>query len=462
MEHELVRTYITESKTRFLEELFTWLRIPSVSAQKQHHADMLRAAQWLQVQLKALDFPTVELLETPGFPIVFGEKIVDPTAPTIFIYGHYDVQPAEPFELWETPPFEPTIRMLGGEEKIFARGACDDKGQAYMHLKAVETLLKTSGLPCNVKFFVEGEEEVGSSNLVPAILQHKDRLQCDAVLISDTSMIANDQPSITVGLRGLAYMEVEVTGPNRDLHSGVYGGAVANPANVLAGMIARLHDANGRVTIPGFYDRVYELSAEERAAMKEIPFDQVVYNRELDLPKEAGEVGYTTLERASIRPTLDVNGIWSGYTGQGAKTVLPAKAQAKISMRLVPHQDPDEIANLFEEHFLRLAPDTVRVKVTRHHGGKPFFTSTDSAAYRAAHRAMEQTFGKAPIPAREGGSIPITSDFAEILDVPVILLGFGLNSDALHSPNENYGTFNYFKGIETLAVFHHMLKEELA
>ncbi|MDX2063162.1 MAG: dipeptidase [Bacteroidia bacterium] len=458
--HAALLNYITAHRQRFLDELFDWLRIPSVSAQPQHRPDMDRAAQWLADRLSELGPTTVELLPTPGLPIVYAEFRVGPDAPTVLIYGHYDVQPAEPFELWESPPFEPRLGLLGGEEKIFARGACDDKGQVYMHVKATEALLRNGGLPCNLKFFIEGEEEVGSEHLAQAILDHKDRLACDVVLISDTAMIANDHPSITVGLRGIAYMEVSVYGPNRDLHSGVYGGAVANPINVLCELIAQLKDEQGRITIPGFYDAVEELSAEERAEMARIHFDLEAYKAALNLPAVSGEAGYTTLERGSIRPTLDVNGIWGGYQGQGSKTVLPAEAHAKISMRLVPNQDPATVAQQFADYLRQLAPPTVRIEVRELHGGQPFVMPTGAPAYKAAEAALTQTYGTKPIPAREGGSIPIVATFARELGVDVVLLGFGLNSDALHSPNENFGTFNYFKGIESLALFHHHLSAQ--
>jgi acetylornithine deacetylase/succinyl-diaminopimelate desuccinylase-like protein len=449
--HAAIKQYIDAHQQRFLAELFDWLRIPSVSAKSEHKADVLHAAQWLAGRLSALGLDNVALLPTTGFPVVFGEKIIDPALPTILMYGHYDVQPAEPLELWKSPAFEPEIR----DGKIWARGACDDKGQAYMHVKALETLLANGPLPCNVKFFVEGEEEVGSASLGPALRQYKDKLKCDVLVISDTSMIANDVPSICVALRGLAYVEVEVTGPSRDLHSGVYGGAVDNPVNVLCEMIAKLKDGSKRITIPGFYDDVRELSAAERAEIARIPFSEADYLKKLDLRAVAGEKGYSTLERASTRPTLDVNGIWGGYTGEGTKTVLPAKAFAKISMRLVANQDPEKVFRQFAAYFPTLAPPTVTVKVHQHHGGQPFETDTNSTGYRAAEAAMTQSFGIKPIPAREGGSIPIMALFKEVLGVPVVLMGFGLDTDALHSPNENYGVFNYLKGIETIALFHH-------
>ena len=380
---------------------------------------------------------------------------MDEQLPTVLVYGHYDVQPADPIELWTSPPFEPVIK----DGKIYARGACDDKGQMYMHVKAVELMMKTDGLPCNVKFMIEGEEEVGSDNLGIFVKENKERLKADLVLISDTGMIANDVPSVTVGLRGLSYIEVEVTGPKRDLHSGLYGGAVGNPINILCDMIASLLDEGKKVTIPGFYDGVIEVSAEERAQMAKAPFSEQEYCDELDMKATQGEVGYSTLERATIRPTLDVNGIWGGYTGQGAKTVLASKAYAKISCRLVPGQDPDKITNLLVNHIQSIAPDAVKVKVTPHHGGQPYLTPTDFTGYKAAHKAMETTFGKAPIPMRSGGSIPIVAMFEEELGLKSVLMGFGLDSDAIHSPNEHYGIFNYLKGIQTIPFFYQNLAD---
>ena len=393
----------------------------------------------------------VEICPTPGHPIVYAEKIVGDNVPTVLIYGHYDVQPADPYELWESPPFEPVIK----DEKIFARGSCDDKGQMYMHIKALEILNQQEVPPCNLKFILEGEEEVGSSNLDAFVRDNKERLKSDVILISDTAIIANDTPSITVGLRGLSYVEVEVTGPNRDLHSGVYGGAVGNPINILCDMISKLIDDHGRITIPGFYDKVQELSSEDRKKMALAPFDLDSYKKEIGIADVQGEDGYSTIERTGIRPTLDVNGIWGGYTGMGAKTVLPSKASAKISMRLVPDQNDKEITTLFTDHFTSLAPDSVRVKVTPHHGGMPAVTPTNSVAYKAASKAFEQAWGKTPIPTRDGGSIPIVSLFTEVLGVNTVLMGFGLDSDAIHSPNESFGIFNFLKGIETIVLFHH-------
>ncbi len=451
-----MKAYVEQHKERFISELLELLRIPSVSADSRHKADVRRTAEYIKEKLLAAGADQAELFETKGHPVVYGEKLIDPALPTVLVYGHYDVQPPDPLNLWETPPFEPTIRQtkIHPQGAIFARGACDDKGQMYSHIKAFEGLVTTNQLPCNVKFMIEGEEEVGSENLAEFLKEHKEKLAADVILISDTSVIANDTPSLEVGLRGLSYLEVEVTGPNRDLHSGVYGGGVANPVNVLCEMIASLKDANGRITIPGFYDKVVELSKEERAELAKAPFDLNAYQEELGIADVSGEAGYTTPERTSIRPTVDVNGIWGGYTGEGAKTVLPAKAQAKISMRLVPNQDPDEITQLFKEYFQRIAPKTVKVSVTPHHGGHPVVTPTDSAGFIAASRAFEEAWGKKPIPTRGGGSIPIVALFEKVLGLKTVLMGFGLDSDALHSPNEHYGIFNYLKGIETIGLFY--------
>jgi len=450
-----VQQYITQNKDRFLEELLALLRIPSVSADPKFSDDVFDCAKMVATRLTEAGAENVELCPTEGFPIVYGEKMLDASLPTVLVYGHYDVQPADPYELWHSPPFEPTIK----DEKIYARGACDDKGQMYMHIKAFEAMCKTNTLPCNVKFMIEGEEEVGSNNLGDFCRANKERLAADVVLISDTSMLANDVPSIDVGLRGLSYVEVDVFGPNRDLHSGVYGGAVANPVNVLCEMIASLKDENGRITIPGFYDKVVDLSTEERNELARAPFDEAFYKEDLGVKSLAGEAGFTAPERASIRPTLDVNGVWGGYIGEGAKTVLPAEAHAKISMRLVPNQTSEEITKLFTDHFNRIAPDYVRVAVRPHHGGEPVVTPTDSIPYKAASAAMELTFGKRPIPTRGGGSIPIVALFEKELGVKVVLMGFGLDSDALHSPNEHYGLFNYYKGIETIPHFHAQFAE---
>ncbi|HCW08301.1 MAG TPA: dipeptidase, partial [Cytophagales bacterium] len=401
-------------------------------------------------KLKEAGADTVELCETKGHPIVFGEKKINSSLPTVLVYGHYDVQPPDPLNLWTSPPFEPVIK----DGKIFARGSCDDKGQMYMHIKAFEAMMKLNQVACNVKFMIEGEEEVGSDNLGTFVKENKDKLKADVILISDTAMISLDHPSITVGLRGLSYLEVEVTGPNRDLHSGVYGGAVANPINVLAQMIASMHDENGRVTIPGFYDKVIALSDADRKKLNEAPFDLDEYKKDLNIDDVRGEKGYTTIERTGIRPTLDVNGIWGGYTGEGAKTVLPSKASAKISMRLVPDQNSSEITELFTKHFLSIAPKSVKVKVTPHHGGQPAVTPTDSKAFKAASKAFEEVWGKTPIPTRDGGSIPIVALFKKELGLDTVLMGFGLDSDAIHSPNEHYGVKNFLLGIETIVAFH--------
>ncbi len=445
----VVSDYLNQHQDRFIQELLDLLRIPSVSADSKYREDVFRTAEKVRQFLEDAGAENTQLLQTEGFPVVFGEKIVDPSLPTVIVYGHYDVQPPDPLDLWHSPPFEPVIK----DGNIYARGAADDKGQFFMHVKAFELMNRTGSLACNVKFMIEGEEEIGSENLASFLRQNKERYTGDVILISDTSMIANDIPSLTVGLRGLSYVEVEVTGPNIDLHSGVYGGAVANPINVLCTMIASLHDENRRITIPGFYDKVIELSSEERAKMAEAPFSLEEYKKELDIDDVLGEKGYNTVERASIRPTLDVNGIWGGYIGEGAKTVLPSKAYAKISMRLVPGQDPDEITELFAKHFKAIAPASVKVEVRPHHGGKPVVTPTDTAEYQAAALAMKETFGKEPIPARGGGSIPIVALFEEVLGLKSVLMGFGLDSDAIHSPNEKYGIFNYLKGIETIPHF---------
>lgn len=450
------KEYIEQNKQRFLDELFSLLRIPSVSADPKYTADVARTADAVKAALTAAGADNAEIITTGGHPVVYADKIIDPKLPTVLVYGHYDVQPPDPLELWTTPPFEPTIKKtdIHPEGAIFARGSCDDKGQMFMHVKSLEVMLKTQTLPCNVKFMIEGEEEVGSSNLGAFLKSNKEKLKADVILISDTSIIANDTPSIDVGLRGLSYMEVEVTGPNRDLHSGVYGGAVANPANVLCRMIASMHDENYHITIPGFYSNVAELTAEERAEMNKAPFNLEDYKKDLDVEDVMGEKGFTTIERTGIRPTLEVNGIWSGYTGEGAKTVLPSKAFAKISMRLVPNQTSAEISKLFDDHFKKIAPKGVKVKVSYHHGGEPVVVSTSSLAYNAAANAMLETYGKKPIPTRGGGSIPIVALFKSELGLDSVLFGFGLDSDALHSPNEHYGVFNYFKGIETIPLFY--------
>ncbi|MCU0397887.1 MAG: dipeptidase [Cyclobacteriaceae bacterium] len=446
----MIKNYIESNQQRFLDELFDLLRIPSVSADSRHKADVRKAAEYLKNKLIEAGVDKAELHETPGHPIVYAEKIVNPSLPTILVYGHYDVQPPDPLNLWESPPFEPVIK----DGKIYARGSCDDKGQVYMHVKAFEAMMKLKTLTCNVKFMIEGEEEVGSENLENFVKANKEKLKSDIILISDTALISLEHPSITAGLRGLSYVEVEVTGPNRDLHSGVYGGAVANPINVLSKMIASLHDENGRVTIPGFYDKVAELSQAERDAINKAPFNLDNYKKELGIVEVQGEKGYTTLERTGIRPTLDVNGIWGGYTGEGAKTVLPSKAYAKISMRLVPNQNNQEITQLFTRHFLSIAPKSVQVKVTALHGGEAAVTPTDSDAFRAASAAFKEVFGKAPIPTRDGGSIPIVALFKKELGLDTVLMGFGFDSDAIHSPNEHYGVKNFLMGIETIVSFY--------
>jgi acetylornithine deacetylase/succinyl-diaminopimelate desuccinylase-like protein len=447
--HDKIKSYIDKNQDRFIDELKDLLRIPSVSADPEFKDDVFEAAEFIQEKLTEAGADKVEVCPTAGYPIVYGEKMIDPSKPTVLVYGHYDVQPADPYELWTSPPFEPVIK----DGKIYARGACDDKGQMYMHLKAFEFMMKNDCLPCNVKFMIEGEEEVGSANLGTFIKENKEKLAADVILISDTSMLSVENPSITVGLRGLAYLEVEVVGPNRDLHSGVYGGAVANPINILSRMIASLQDDNGTITIPGFYDDVLAVPAEEQEAMKNIPFNLDEYKKHLDIEAIGGEQEYSVYEKTSVRPTLDVNGIWGGYIGEGAKTVLPSKANAKISMRLVPNQDSEKISKLFEDHFKSIAPDSVKVKVTPHHGGEPVVVPVDMVEYQAASKAYETTFGKTPIPVRSGGSIPIVALFEDVLGLKSIMMGFGLDSDAIHSPNESYGVENFLKGIETIPLF---------
>ena len=449
-------TYIEKNKNRFLEELFSLIRIPSISADSSCAPHMQTAALAVVDALQAAGCTHTELCSTAGYPIVYGEKIIDSNLPTVLVYGHYDVQPPDPLDLWETLPFEPTIRKtdLHPEGAIFARGACDDKGQMFMHIKALEVMEQNGGIPCNVKFMIEGEEEVGSDNLETFVRENSDKLANDVILISDTGMLANDIPSITTGLRGMSYVEVEVTGPNRDLHSGLYGGAVANPINILAKMIASLHDENNQITIPGFYSKVEELSAGEREQFKKIPFSLESYKNALDIESIYGEKGFSTLERKSIRPTLDINGIWGGYTGEGAKTVIASKAYAKISMRLVPNQKSEEITELFMDHFVSIAPKGVTVKITPHHGGEAYVMHPDGLEFQAASKAYVETFGKAPIPVRDGGSIPIVALFEDTLQSKTVLMGFGLDSDAIHSPNEHFGVFNFLKGIETIPHFY--------
>jgi acetylornithine deacetylase/succinyl-diaminopimelate desuccinylase-like protein len=451
-----IQTYIEENKKRFLNELISLLKIPSVSADKAYKKDVLNTADFVLESLKKAGCDHVELCETPGYPIIYGEKIINKNLPTVLVYGHYDVQPADPIELWTSPPFEPVIKntAIHPEGAIFARGACDDKGQMYMHVKAMEYMTSTGNLPCNVKFMIEGEEEVGSEGLAWFVPRNIEKLANDVILISDTGMIANNIPSITTGLRGLSYVEVEVTGPNRDLHSGLYGGAVANPINILTKMIASLTDEDNHITIPGFYDNVEELSTEERAEMAKAPFSLENYKKSIDIDAVFGEKGYTTNERNAIRPTLDVNGIWGGYTCEGAKTVIASKAFAKISMRLVPNQDWRAITELFKNHFESIAPKSVKVVVKPHHGGQGYVTPTDNIAYQAASKAYETSFGKVPIPQRSGGSIPIVALFEQHLKSKTILMGFGLDSDAIHSPDEHFGIWNYLKGIETIPYFY--------
>lgn len=450
-----LKQYIESNSERFLEELVDLLKIPSVSADPAYKNEVFIAADFVKDSLEAAGVDKAEICPTAGYPIVYGEKIIDPKAPTVLVYGHYDVQPADPLELWDSPPFEPVIKKthLHPNGAIFARGSADDKGQFFMHVKAFEAMLASGELACNVKFMIEGEEEVGSENLDIFVRANKEKLAADVVLISDTSMISLEHPSVTVGLRGLAYMQVEVTGPDKDLHSGTFGGSVANPINVLCKMISSLHDENNHITIPGFYDQVQEYGKEYRDKLNQAPFDEGDFKRKLDIKETYGEKGYTTIERVGIRPTLDVNGIWGGYIGEGAKTVLPSKASAKISMRLVPDQDHKSIAKLFENHFKSIAPPAVKVKVVPHHGGQAAVVPTDSPGYKAAEAAILEAFGKKAIPTREGGSIPITALFQKVLDLDPILLGFGLDTDAIHSPNEHYGVDNYFKGIETIALF---------
>jgi len=447
---QIIRQYIEDHKQRLLDELFDLLRFPSVSADPKYKADVLNTADYTAAKLREAGADNVEVCQTAGYPIVYGEKIIDSTKPTVLVYGHYDVQPPDPLELWKTPPFEPTVR----DGKIYARGACDDKGQFYMHVKAFELMMQTNTLTCNIKFMIEGEEEVGSNNLGIFVKENKERLKADVVLISDTSMISMETPSLETGLRGLSYLEVEVVGPNRDLHSGVYGGAVANPATILAKMIASLHDEDNRINVPGFYNDVVNLTDDERKALNSAPYNEEEYKKDLDIAEVWGEKGYSTMERTGTRPTLEVNGIWGGYIGEGAKTVLPSKANAKISMRLVPNQSSEKITALFTEHFTRIAPPYVKVKVTPHHGGEPVVTPTDSIAYKAAQKAISEAFGVDPIPTRGGGSIPIVALFEAELGIKTVLMGFGLDSDALHSPNEKYDIYNYYKGIETIPLFY--------
>jgi acetylornithine deacetylase/succinyl-diaminopimelate desuccinylase-like protein len=449
------QNYIQQNKERFLEELKDLLRIASISADPAYKNDVLNCADAVAKHLKNADADNVEICETKGYPVVFGEKIVDKNLPTVLVYGHYDVQPADPLELWESGPFEPVVKKteLHPDGAIFARGSADDKGQFFMHVKAFEAMMQTNSLPCNIKFIIEGEEEVGSVSLAGFLEENKEKLACDVILISDTHIYSNEQPTVTTGLRGLSYLEVEVEGPNRDLHSGLYGGAVPNPINVLAEMIAKLHDEDGKITIDGFYDNVEIVSAEDRAEMNKLKDNPEEFKKSIGLNGLEGETGYTTLERTSIRPTLDCNGIWGGYIGEGAKTVIPSKASAKISMRLVPYQTDEEITEKFTKYFEKIAPASVKVKVTPHHGGMPYVLPSDTKEFLAAKKAMEKAFGKEVLPYRSGGSIPITSLFEKILGAKSVLMGFGLDSDAIHSPNEHYGLFNFYKGIESIPYF---------
>lgn len=454
---EDIKNYIEKNKDRFLEELFGLIRIPSISSEAAHKADMVKAAEYWKKTLLEAGAVKAEVIPTEGNPVVYGELVIDNAFPTVLVYAHYDVMPVDPVDQWLSPPFEPQVR----DGKIVARGADDDKGQSFMQAKAFEYLVKSGTLKCNVKFMIEGEEEVGSVSMGKFCDDYKEMLKADIILVSDTSMIAQDIPSITSGLRGLSYLEVEVTGPNKDLHSGLFGGAVANPANVLVEMISTLKDKNQRITIPGFYDDVLELSLEERQKMAKAPFNPDAYKKALDIDDVCGEEGYTTTERTGIRPTLDINGIWGGYTGEGAKTVIPSKAYAKISMRLVPNQDHHKISKLFEDHFKSIAPPYVKVKVTALHGGQGYVSPTDMPAYKAAEKAYEKTYGKVPVPVRSGGSIPIIATFEEKLGIKSILMGFGLESDAIHSPNENFMLSQFYKGIETIVYFYGYFAEEI-
>ncbi len=449
------KDYQQKNQQRFLDEMLELLRIPSVSAKSEHKDDMRKCAELIQQRLLDSGADKAKVMETDGHPVVYAEKIIDSNKPTVLVYGHYDVQPAEPLELWHSGPFEPVIK----DGKVFARGSADDKGQFYMHVKALETMAKTNSMATNIKFLIEGEEEVGSPNLAAFVSKHKKMLQADVILISDSSMLSMENPSLDVGVRGLSYIEVEVTGANRDLHSGTYGGAVANPITMLAKMIAGLHDDNNHITLPGFYDDVAEALAEERELMARAPFDEQEYKDELGVTELWGEKGFTTNERTGIRPTLEVNGIWGGYTGEGAKTVLPSKAFAKVSARLVPNQSSDKITKLLIDYFQNNAPAGVTIKASLHHGGEPYMTPIDSKGYKAAAKAVQTTFGKMPIPVRGGGSIPICSILEKELGIKIIFMGFGLDNDNLHSPNEKYNLENYYKGIETIPFFHKFFAE---
>lgn len=449
------KEYQEKNKDRFLKEMLDLLRIPSVSAKSEHKTDLQKCAELVKQRLLDAGCDKAEVMPTNGHPAVFGEKIIDKSKPTVLVYGHYDVQPVEPLELWHNPPFDPVIK----DGKVYARGSADDKGQFYMHVKALETLVKTNSMSTNIKFLIEGEEEVGSPNLGKFVAANKTLLKADVILISDSSMLSMENPSLDIGVRGLSYIEVEVTGPNRDLHSGTYGGAVANPITILAKMIASCHDENNHITIPGFYDDVVEATKEERELMAKAPYNEKDYKKELGVKELWGEKGYTTNERTGIRPTIEVNGIWGGYTGEGAKTVLPSKATAKISARLVPNQSSRKITDMLLEYFKKIAPESVTVKAFEHHGGEPYMTPINSKGYKAAAKAVETTFGKQPIPVRGGGSIPICSILEKELGVKIIFMGFGLDNDNLHSPNEKYNIENYYKGIETIPYFHKFFAE---
>ena len=446
----MIKEYIDKNKERFLDELFELLKIESVSADSKFKNEVNKAADWLVGSFKKLKLENVEKIKTKGHPIVYAEKILDDSYPTILVYGHYDVQPADPYDLWDSPPFEPTIK----NGKIYARGACDDKGQMYMHLKAYEALQNTAKINFNIKFMIEGEEECGSDSLEEFVSKNKEKLSADVIVISDTSIINNDNPSITVGLRGLSYMEVELTGPNRDLHSGTYGGAVNNPINQLCEIISSLKDKNGVIKIPGFYDKVVNYEEGERDKINKVPFDLSEFKSHIDIGDTFGENGFSTVERIGTRPTLDVNGIWGGYTNEGAKTVLPSKAYAKISMRLVSNQSSSEISSLFTEHLNKICPKSCKIKITEHHGGEPCVVNTDTKGYRSAYKAFQEVWKKDPVPTFDGGSIPIVALFKKELLLDSILMGFGLDEDAIHSPNESYGLFNFYKGIETNTCFY--------
>lgn len=458
---EKIYKQIADNRNEVIEELFGWLRIPSISSLPDHNQDMYTAAEWAKNALIKAGAENVKVYDTEGHPVVFGEKITNPNKPTVLVYGHYDVQPVDPLDLWENPPFEPVVKKtnIHPDGAIFARGACDDKGQVFMHFKAFEAMVANNYLPVNFKFMIEGEEEIGSPHLGKFCEEHKEMLKNDVILVSDTSIISNTIPSITASLRGLCYMQVEVTGANRDLHSGTYGGAVANPINVLADLISKMMDDDKHITIPGFYDNIIEAGLDEREMINKAPFDLEDYKSKLDIKEVFGEKGYSVMERTGIRPTLDVNGIWGGFIGEGAKTVLPSKAYAKISMRLVPNQRPEEVAKLFEDYFKSIAPAFVKVDVKYLHGGLPVITPIDTPEYKAAELAMEQTFGVKPVSTREGGSIPIIATFEQVLGSKSVLMGFGLDTDAIHSPNENYGLFNLFKGMETIPYFYKFYAE---